>query len=182
MQRGFDGQPRRSPLEAVQGMREHQEAGWPIRGPSTAPWVLRFVLENGGAFSGWHARWVQLAKLSLSEPAAVEHEAFCRILDQAISFDQINPLAVSFVESAARSSHSVEERIQDRNLKSKKSEDTVFTSEASLMSGSAERSGLCICPALKEYVAEELREESAVLKERRKAREERTLAARAAPS
>jgi hypothetical protein len=37
------------------------------------------------------------------------------------------------------------------------------------------RGNLCVCPALQDWISEELRKESAVLKERRKAREERSL-------
>ena len=47
--------------------------------------------------------------------------------------------------------------------------------EAQLFSGATHRSGLCICPALAEWIAAELKGEAAILKERRKAREEMTL-------
>eukprot|EP00973_Karenia_brevis_P056924 7918184-Karenia_brevis.AAC.1 len=38
------------------------------------------------------------------------------------------------------------------------------------------RGGICVAPSLSEYIAEEAKKESAVLKEQRKAREERSLA------
>ena len=44
-----------------------------------------------------------------------------------------------------------------------------------IYAGTATRAGLCISPKLQEWVAQELSKESAVLKERRKAREERQL-------
>ena len=47
--------------------------------------------------------------------------------------------------------------------------------EAHLYAGSSSRAGLCISPELSEWVADEMRKESAVMKERRKAREERAL-------
>ena len=47
------------------------------------------------------------------------------------------------------------------------------------MGGELTRSAALVSPALQEYVADKLREESAVLKERRKGREERILLATA---
>ena len=44
-----------------------------------------------------------------------------------------------------------------------------------LMSGAAHRSQLCICPELTTWIATETQKETAVLKERRKARDERVL-------
>eukprot|EP00974_Lingulodinium_polyedra_P098941 9589641-Lingulodinium_polyedra.AAC.1 len=48
--------------------------------------------------------------------------------------------------------------------------------EAYLFQGMDSRATLCIAPELQSYIAEEFRKESAALKERRKAREERALA------
>ena len=45
-----------------------------------------------------------------------------------------------------------------------------------LMSGAQSRSQLCICPELRAWIASKVQKESSVLKERRKAREERVLA------
>ena len=46
-----------------------------------------------------------------------------------------------------------------------------------LMSGAPSRALLCICPAVTIWVASEAARDSAILKERRKAREERNLVA-----
>ena len=45
-----------------------------------------------------------------------------------------------------------------------------------LMSGASHKSQLCIAPSLKQWIAGEMQKDAAVLKERRKAREERVLA------
>ena len=50
------------------------------------------------------------------------------------------------------------------------------TSEAHLFTGVSSRQSLCVCPLLAKHVSEELAKESSILKERRKAREERGLA------
>ena len=51
-----------------------------------------------------------------------------------------------------------------------------LVSEAALFSGSRSRTTICVCPALSEWIAEEMRKEAAIMKERKKAREERNLA------
>jgi len=43
------------------------------------------------------------------------------------------------------------------------------------LGGGFSRNQICVCPALREWIASELQKEAAVLKERRKAREERRL-------
>ena len=66
-----------------------------------------------------------------------------------------------------------EEKYRDRLLGSLGEED----SERHLFHGaSGTRGNLCIAPALQKFIAEEMAKESAVLKERRKAREERSVA------
>ena len=47
--------------------------------------------------------------------------------------------------------------------------------EQLLFSGAASRTNICMCPDLQSWVAAELQKESAMLKERRKAHEERAL-------
>ena len=66
----------------------------------------------------------------------------------------------------------IEERFKDRFFAGGGGDNT---RDYFLMSGASESSQLCICPALSSYVADEARKEVAVLKERRKAREERSL-------
>jgi hypothetical protein len=55
-------------------------------------------------------------------------------------------------------------------------DDAASLQDARIFTGEAQRGGLCISPKLQEWVANELKIESAVLKERRKAHEERALA------
>jgi len=57
-----------------------------------------------------------------------------------------------------------------------KTDKAAADTETSIFMGTqATRSGICVCPALTEWLAEQLRAEAAVAKERRKAREERAL-------
>ena len=76
-------------------------------------------------------------------------------------------------EIGARQIQMIEERRGDSGSKREASD--IITDSHLFLGTSAARGGLCVCPALQEWISEELRRESAVLKERRKAREERNL-------
>eukprot|EP00959_Pyramimonas_sp_CCMP1952_P452222 9466201-Pyramimonas_sp.AAC.1 len=62
------GNRRREFREAVLACREDQWAGWPVRGPRTALWVLRYIIEHGGTPTGMHSRWRSEARLQEHEP------------------------------------------------------------------------------------------------------------------
>ena len=145
---------------------------WPLTGPRTCKWVLDFMQQNGATPRGWHRRWVSDLRLSPHDESVALHEAGCNILELLCSFDQLNAPNLAAAEAAARQVQLAEEKFKDRLHHGSSSD--AFT-EATLFSGVNSR-GLCICPLLNEYIAEELRREAAVSKERRKAREERALA------
>ena len=92
-----------------------------------------------------------------------------------ICFDQLQVGSLAAAEFCARQIQLVEEKYRDRGVP-KDSLELVSESEAALFSGSRSRTTICVCPALSEWIAEEMRKEAAVMKERRKAREERNLA------
>ena len=143
----------------------------PISGPPTYSWVLKFMKEHGGTPLGWHQRFVTICKLTPTDGGVANHESWCRLIEIAECFDQVNGGALAHMEFAARQVQFVEERWKERVV----GKDEIGVSEASLFSGVSNRHNLCICPALTSWIAEEMRKESSVLKERRKAREERAL-------
>jgi hypothetical protein len=66
----------------------------------------------------------------------------------------------------------VEERWRDRVQSGASAEAQL---DAHLYAGMPTRGGLCICPDLSKWISEELQREASVMKEKRKAREERAL-------
>jgi hypothetical protein len=97
----------------------------------------------------------------------------CKAVELLGCFDQIQLGSLAGVEYLFRQLQATEEKYRDRVHK--KGEDH-SSAEAHFFTGVGARQALCICPALTKYAAEEMAKESAILKERRKAREERTLA------
>ncbi len=88
-------------------------------------------------------------------------------------YDQLNMFNNGAAEIVARQLQLIEEKYKEKLLTAHgdAGEDSHL-----FMGTRGTRGGLCVCPDLQAWIAGELQKESAVLKERRKAREERTLA------
>jgi len=132
------------------------------------------MLENGGTPKGWHRRWQAEMRLQAHDAGVGVHELCCMLLEALCCYDQLNASNLAAAEHAARQLQLVEERHKDRVVGSVESQD--LHRELHLYAGGSTRGNLCICPALEEWISEQLRHEAAINKERRKAREERLLA------
>ena len=130
------------------------------------------MLNRAGAPTLWHQTWLSLGKLNTNDHQVVFHDALCRILETAMCYDQLNGPCLASTELLCRQIQCIEERYKDKFYGG----DAAGTGsmEHHLMAGIQSRSQLCICPALNDWLAYELRKQT-VDKERRKAREERTL-------
>ena len=158
--------------EAVLKMREDPWPDWPIAGPRTALWCCRFIAQHGSTPMGRHVRWRQEAGLTDSDLGVDEHEKSCRALEHAAVFDQVNVPNLASLEVICRDLQVQEERYRERVA----NPDQAGVDRHLFMSSGKVRGNLCICPDLQSWVTAELTRESAIAKERRKAREERALA------
>ncbi|CAK0893446.1 unnamed protein product, partial [Prorocentrum cordatum] len=109
------GNRRREFREAVLACREDPWAGWPVRGPRTALWVLRYIVDHGGTPTGMHSRWRSEARLQEHEPGVQEHERSCRALEELICYDQCNGANLATVELLVRNIQVQQERYRDRS-------------------------------------------------------------------
>lgn len=143
---------------------------WPVPGPLTVQWCCKFMRDKGGSPTAWHNMWKLTGKLQDHENNVIAHEGLCRTLEVMCVYDQLDAVNIAAAELVCRQIQTLEE-----NLKSRFISDQDTGMDLYLMSGAPSRAQLCICPALSQWVATEASKESAVLKERRKAREERAL-------
>ena len=144
---------------------------WPVPGVQTARWCMQFVSSKAGSPTAWHQMWKSNGRLQDTDPLVLFHESQCRIAEVAACYDQADAGSLACLELVYRQIQVIEEK-----LKHKFTDEHDANLDYYLMSGSSSRSHLCICPALSEWIAEEAKKETAVMKERRKAREERSLA------
>ena len=104
-----------------------------------------------------------------------EQETLCRILESMATYDQIDVFNSAAAEVVVRKIQLIEEKHRDRLLQHQGLVDQ--GDDINLFTGApGTRGGACVAPALQSWIAEQLAKESSVLKERRKAREERILA------
>ena len=104
-----------------------------------------------------------------------DHELCCRVLELGLVYDQLNPSELATFELIARRAQLTEWRYRDRIVGNFAL--SVDENEYLFMGVGDTRGLLMICPDLQEFIAAELHKESATLKEQRKIREERVLAA-----
>jgi hypothetical protein len=160
-------------VAAVKDMREDPWDDWPITGPRTTLWVLQFICENGGTPMGRHTKFKGDCRLQSTDPGVIAHEKACRALQVACCYDQVNAVNMAVIELLCRDIQVQEERHRGayENHMGEELADSHLFYGTRLMQGT-----ICVCPLLKEHIAEELHKETQVSKERRKAREERALA------
>ncbi|CAK0838172.1 unnamed protein product [Prorocentrum cordatum] len=172
--------------DAVKLQTETVRADWPVKGPRTLPWVLGFMLRMAGGAMAWHNRWIAMMQLGESDENVKLHETLCRVLEAALCRDQLVICELASYEYLARQLQLVERVFEERARRSqpvpkakaqaKELGAAGFGSEVGHFFGAGETKGnVCICPALMDWIADQMKMEASVAKERRKAREERAL-------
>ena len=145
---------------------------WPVRGPRTLLWVLQYMAQRSGTPTAHHQRWLAETGLDPESPGVDIHQMGCMVLESAVTYDQEHATNLAHLELVARSVQVEEERYRQLVTPSE-----AGAADRAVMMGSQELDGsVCVCPALRDHLAQELQREMAVAKERRKAREERALA------
>ena len=133
--------------------------------------VLRHISEHGPTPLAWHERWKNAFLLRDTDPGIEQHLFLCRTFDAATTVDQLGLVNCLSFELMGRQLQLIEERQSERGPRGQA---VTESDDAHLFIGvGGSRALTVVCPELREWIAEELRKESSVLKERRKAREER---------
>ena len=156
---------------------ENSFEDWPVRGPRTARWLVAELARQQMTPTQRHFWWRQLMRLGPSDYGVSEHESISRALENFLCYDQLNLGDLAGAECLARRYQLLEESYSRRLLESEGGGvDDGHQHEHALFLGSERSRGRAlVSPQLEEWIAERLREEAAVMKERRKGREERQL-------
>ena len=150
---------------------------WPISGPRTAEWLAREIARQELTPVRRHYWWRQLLSLGPSDWGVGEHEALSRLFEYALTYDQLNLGELASFELAGRRYQLLEEKYARMLVQATAGGDNAHLDNDRLFMGEERRHGRAlVAPALEAWVSQKLSEESAVLKERRKANEERRLA------
>lgn len=167
------GERHREVRDAVDRMAETAFTDWPIKGPRTAKWVLRYGVENGCSLSHMHVQWKAALKLTEADHGVTFHESICRVLHLATTYDQLNIPELACFEALARSLQMVHWKWRERAISS--GPGGLDDASYFFFGSDSSRGKLCIAPAMQDYITDELHKEALASKEARQAREERAL-------
>jgi len=164
--------------DATAALVETQFPDWGVHGPRTFLWLVLAISSQGFTPLQRHFWWRNILRLTASDAGVDEHQFLSELIEQCLSFDQLNGANLLAMESVARR-YQLWEEMYSSHLALAESGDSSadWLDERRLFLGHARSRGhALVSPLLEKWVAEKLAEESAVLKERRKGREERALA------
>jgi len=151
-------------------MAQTDLADWPLEGPRTARWWWTEVSRTGMGPASRHQAWKHENKLNEDDHLCTTHEMLSEVVELMGCLDQLDLSNLASAESAIRHLQYVEHEVK-KKVESKRAPDN---SEYFL--GRIRRTGGCIIdPNLLKWVAERASRDSQILKEQRKAAEERAL-------
>ena len=150
----------------------------PVSGPATVKWLMKFMAKNGGSPTSYHTRWMSESRLDYSAGGTAEHQSLCNAFETLICVDQVDPSKLAACELMARKIQIIHEKWKAKLPSLASGPKDGGDDDSHLLLGTYEtRGNLAVCPALTRWLGEELSREALANKERRKAREERALAA-----
>ena len=144
---------------------------WPVSGPRTTKYVLSQMLEHGGSAIGHHQAWRVACKFAPTDGPAQEHEAWSKVLQTMMTYDQLDVSNLASGELVVRAL----QRIEEKHKFKLASVDDAGEGALFMGASSGTRAGSIISPKLTEWIGSEMQKDALVAKERRKAREERAL-------
>ncbi|CAK0798442.1 unnamed protein product, partial [Prorocentrum cordatum] len=160
--------------DAVLEVTESPWPGWPLLGPRTAAWCVRFIAEQDSHPRARHTKWLHETGLTQSDPGVADHEVAMRAFEFGLVYDQVNVGELVSFELLARRAQMAEWRCRDR-LAPRRADETAEDEHLYMGTGGT-RGLIMMAPFLVEHISTELHRESQVMKEKRKLREERQLA------
>lgn len=148
---------------------------WPIPGPRTTKWLVRSHTSTSTTFRRRDAWWRSSMDLSYATEGVEEHGLLAEIFETAICYDQLNVSELACFELLSRRfqlwEHSFAHQL--RTSQETRGSSTLEVDERSIFLGRNKSSNIAlVCPLLQTHIAETLKDSSAILKERRKYREE----------
>ena len=150
-------------------MTEEPLSDFPLTGDRTVSWLCGYARQHGGTFSGRHTKWLLEQKIGKDAAGAHIHDLLGLSLELAVCYDQVDASNLACLEVVSRAYQLVEETsgsLQVDGLEYYVGRDA----------GAGLRRGIALAPSLAKNAVEGQSKEAAILKERRKARDEKDAA------
>ena len=162
--------------EAISLLAEEPCTDRPAAGPRTAMWCLQFLAKRGQGPLEHHYTWKQLSKLQVHDYGVEFHEAVMRIVELAVTYDQVDGSNLAALEVALRRAQIIEyyhmQRLRDGE-NSLPGSTRLTMDEVTAFSGVRRQDdNLMLCPSLLVHAKDEVGEVMEINKSMRKHREE----------
>ena len=172
--------------DAVSNLTESQFLDWPVKGPRTLRWLLDSMVSSDTSPLRRHFWWRGVLGLSATDEGVEEHEFLSTILEHALVYDQLCISELAAFEHISRR-YMLWEESYSSHLKTALGANGgggfgLDSDERVLFMGIQTTHTALVAPELQTWISGRVAERSAILKERRKGREERALAAEAGKS
>ena len=173
----FDASGQRD-FELREYTRSHINAifeDWPLQGPRSLHWVLKFVqAQAGGSLTSRVQQFMAITKLGYNDGSMAEYGLIAKKIDIAIAYGGINICNCSAFELLARRFQLIEEKFRHRLPAATGNNPTDPDADSSLYLGlglhrSYDKQAVCVMPQLSEFVGDELGKEAAITKGKVKA-------------
>ena len=89
---------------------------WPVLGPVTGPWLLKYMHVNGGSPLAFHHRWIAEVRLDYSATGTAEHLLLCRVLELMVTYDGLNATQLASTELIPRKIQMIHEPVACTHL------------------------------------------------------------------
>ena len=163
----YDSEGRRgiSFAQGVQELREEPAPDFPLDGARSARWLMKYIVEHGATPDGRQTKWASEQKIDKDAAGYHIHDMLGLALQVAITYDQLDVSNLASMEVIARLYQIIEET--GGNMRVEGLEHYVGRGAAGSL-----RRGVALAPMLAKHTTEQLAQQTSILKERRKAREE----------
>ena len=168
--RNGSGERYRHVKSAVDSSAEVAFPDFPFDGPRTAFWLAKEISKTGLDPLARHYQWRHENSIKDDERAGDKHELLSELFELAMTYDQLDISNLAMTEAVSRHMQHVEFEVK-KKVEAKKGVD----SSEYYLGRSRKPGGNLLNPALQKHIAERASRDSAILKEQRKAAEEREL-------
>ena len=163
-------------VDAIELLAQEPFTDWPISGPRTAMWCLQFLGRLGQGPLEHHYKWKQLSKLQVQDYGVEFHESVMRLVELAITYDQVDGSNLAMLEVALRRAQIIEyyhmQRLRDGEHNLPGSSRLTMDEVSAFAGVRRQDDNLMLCPALLDHARDEVGKVMEVNKAMRKHREE----------
>ena len=159
----------------IDAINQEDFPDFPVTGPRTAGWCLEFLRKRHNP-SDHHLTFRTTARLQSDQWGVQEHEHLMKLVEFGATYDQVDLSNLAMGEAIFRRAQTIEWAYHDklRDMESAAPKERLSPEELSAFSG-LDRTGdhLMVAPSLLDHVKGVVEKDAAIMKNIRKAKEER---------